>query len=576
MSNFIRKRAARVKSEVVNFKLEVAREESSIAPAGVISNIDTDPSTPGQRTWGYGIWSLYWASDILVISGWQKVSAAIVLGLDWKNAVGAVLLGSIILTFPLCLNGRMGAVNRIPYVPHTVCRLNDLPDATPISSFPICIRASYGYHLAKFAIVSRCVTASFWFAIQGWNGGTCVRLMIGAIWPSFLKLQSHVSANQGYTVQTMVSYLIFWMIQFPLLFIHPSKLQPVFALKFVMVPICMMAILGWCVAQAKEQTGGLGAVLSQPPKADGADFAYAWLKTLTALISGFATLALNIPDFSRYSKGRNTPLVQAPLIPVIYTFLAITSAICGSCTQAIYGKALWSPVDIIAKWDSRAAVFFAAFAWMFAQMVQNLSANSISAANDLATLFPRYLNIRRAQIVIAVLAGWCLVPWKILASATTFYNFISGYGIVLGPFAGVMLFDYYIVKRQKLDVPALYDPHGRYRYNKFGCNWRAAVAFVVGFAPNIPGLVSSVNPHIHIGNARWIYAVSWLYGFLSSSFVYLILNWVWPDKTGSLVEKAVHPDDYLAEIRAEQTTRSETDDVDDEKKADSAVHVVSL
>ncbi|KAI5480927.1 putative permease [Pseudohyphozyma bogoriensis] len=461
-----------------NLKLKLPREESTIAPDYVTTNLDTDPSTPEQRLWGVSMFSLYWISDILVISGWQKCGAAITLGLDWRGAIGAVVLGSCFLGLPLCLNGYMGSVNRIP--------------------FPIAIRASHGYHLAKFPVISRAVTASFWFAIQSWNGQACIRLCLAAIWPSFLKMKNHVPASAGFTSQQMVAYLVFWMIQFPCLFIHPSKLRPLFIVKAITVPACCFGILGWSVHTAKA-TGSLGAMLSAPPKASGLTYAFAFFTSMNALIGGFSTLALNIPDFSRYSKNTSSPLVQAPLIPVIYLILSICAVLSASCSQIFnHGTALWSPIDIVALWGvetsrARAATFFAAFAWFIAQMTQNCSANSVSAANDLATLFPKY--------------------------------------------------------------------HG-------GVNWRAVVALVVGITPNLPGLVHAINAKVYIGNygARWIYSLSWIYGFFSVCIVYTSISLLFPDKSGSQIEFAVHPDDFIAQRAAERAVRgAEGSDVGSEK-----------
>ncbi|KAL8278787.1 hypothetical protein RQP46_008856 [Phenoliferia psychrophenolica] len=452
----------------------VPRQRSTLAPEGVATNVDTDPTTPEQRTWGHGTMITFWCSDILSISGWQKCSAMISLGLDWRNAIGAVLMGCLCLIIPMLANGKIGSVNRIP--------------------FPVAIRSSHGYWLSVFPIASRAIIALFWFGIQTWNGQGCMTLMITAIWPSFAHYPNSMSASAGFTSKQMIAYFVFSAFQAPLLFVHPTKLQPLFIFK-----------------------------------------------------------------------STRSIYLQAPLIPFIYLLLALCSVITASCTKVIAGKVLWSPVDVIALWDSRAAVFFAALVWAVAQMSTNISTNSISAANDLSTLFPRFVNIRRGQIIVSVVGGWCMVPWKILASATTFYNFISGYAIVLGPFAGLMASDYYFIKHQRLDVPALYDPHGRYRFYG-GCNWRAIVALVVGISPNMYTvfLIKDVAK-VHIGGASWIYAVSWLYGIVSASIVYTALSLLFPDKTGSLIDVAVHADDFLAE-KESRANNSGTASVDYESE----------
>ncbi|KAI5479816.1 hypothetical protein MNV49_002628 [Pseudohyphozyma bogoriensis] len=475
-------------------------------------------------------WINYWTCDIVNISGWQKCSAMITLGLDWRNAIGAVMIGCAWLIIPLLANGYIGSKYRIP--------------------FPIAMRSSMGYYFANFAIVSRAVIALFWFGIQSWNGQACMAIVLGAMWPSFKHIPNHLPTSAGFTTQQMLAYVMFWLVQFPILFIHPTKLKPFLIVKAVTVPICSFAIMGWCVHKANTM-GGTGTLLAAGPTVHGSAFAAAWLRSMTALIGGFATLGLNIPDFTRYSKKPTDMYVVAPIFPFIYAILAVVSVVSASCTKVIVGKVLWSPTDIISLWPNRSARFFAAVPWLIAQIGTNVTTNSISAANDISTLFPRYLNIRRGQILVAIVGGWAMVPWKILASATTFYNFISGYAIVLGPFAGLMICDFYFIKKRKLDTPALYDPHGRYRLNKVGTNWKAAVAFCCGCVPNVPGLAKAVKPSIQIGKAAWIYYISWCFGILATSLVFTILELCFPDKSGSIVEEPVFAEEWLAEREAE-------------------------
>ncbi|KAI5479092.1 hypothetical protein MNV49_004091 [Pseudohyphozyma bogoriensis] len=530
------------REENSSFSLKLPRQESTLAPPDVYTNKDTDPSTPEQRNWGPMSWILYWSSDIFQVSGWQKYSSMISLGLDWRNAFGAATVGSLILAVPLILNGKIGAVNRVP--------------------FPIAVRASHGYRFAWFVIFSRAVIALFWFGIQSYNGATSCRVMLGAIWPSFSKLPNEIPASQGVTSQQMIAYFVFWVVQFPLLFVHPTKLRPLFLVKIILVPISAFAILGWCVHQAHQLPGGMGTLLKAGPTAKGSAFDAAWVYCMNSVVSGYATLAVNIPDFSRYSTTHSAQYVVAPFLPVAHLVLASISVVCASATKAIAGKVLWTPLDIIALWDSRAARFFAALPWFIAQISVNVSSNSVSAANDIATLCPKYLDIVRAQVLVGV-------PWKILASSNTFYAFISGYALVLGPFAGIMVSDYYFVKKQKLNVPELYSPRGIYRYNSWGTNWRAMVAFIVACAPNMPGLVNKMNSKIKIGNAAYLYDASWLVGFSLSVLVYTVLSLMFPDMSGSIVEHAVHPDDFLAERDANHAGSSGSGSIGEEDKKSS-------
>lgn len=195
---------------------------------------------------------------------------------------------------------------------------------------------------------------------------------------------------------------------------------------------------------------------------------------------------------------------------------------------------------LISHWSSRSCRFFAAFSFALAALGVNISANSLSAANDLTALFPQYVNIRRGQLLCAVIA-WALVPWKILKSAGTFLNFMSAYAVFLGPIAAIMVFDFYWVHKRKYDTLALYQPGGIYHY-WHGINWRAVTAFLVGVAPNMPGFIHSINTSIDVGVGDKPYTFGWLLGFVGTSIVYVGLCTMFPPRA-TMIERAVLPDE---------------------------------
>lgn len=221
----------------------------------------------------------------------------------------------------------------------------------------------------------------------------------------------------------------------------------------------MLAMLAW----AYRSTSGTGGPLLQASAASklrGSDYSYAWLSGLTSVISGISTLSVNMPDFSRYSRASaKWQIVYIPLIPVMFALIAFVGVACTSAGQAHYGQYLWNPADLMLQWENRACQFFVAAAMVLAIIGTNISANSLSAANDLAALFPRYMNLRRGQLTCAILA-WIMVPWKILASAKKFLNFLSAYGVFMGPIAAILCWDHWWLHRAKYDVVALYHPEG--------------------------------------------------------------------------------------------------------------------
>lgn len=349
-------------------------------------------------------------------------------------------------SIPTALNGAIGAKYHIP--------------------FPVAVRSSFGYWFSYFAVLTRSILALFWFSLQGWGGSWAARSIIIAIWPSFAQIPNTMPESAGTTTQMMISYVVYNAIQFPLLLIPTHRLQWLFLLKAVLVTPMVMAMTIWTCLQA----GGGSEIFQVKATVSGSERAWLWLMTMTSLTGGYSTIAVNVPDFSRFSKTTTAQWYQLPLIPLIKTFTSLFGIICTGASVHIYGEYVWNPLEIVNSWGTtpggRAAGFFCALVWLIAQICNNISANCISFANDMTTLFPRYFNIRRSVVFAAIVGSWGMVPWKINNAATSLLKFMSAYAIIMGPFAGIMVCDYWIVRRGLLDVPGLYNPDGRYRYNK--------------------------------------------------------------------------------------------------------------
>lgn len=301
--------------------------------------------------------------------------------------------------------------------------------------------------------------------------------------------------------------------------------------------------MGWCVHKA----GGGGEIFALRATVTGSTKAYLWLSCMSSVTGSWSTLACNIPDFSRYARSSKGQYIQLPMLPLIFTACAVVGIVTTSATGVIYGKLYWNPLDIVSKWlesghGGRAAAFFAASSWFIAQVGTNITANSISAANDLTVLFPKYVNIKRGCVIAAIVGGWVIVPWKILSSAETFLSFMGGYAVFLAPIAGILCADYWLVHKQHIDVPALYDPHGRYNY-LYGWNWRALLTMLISVCPNLPGLAHSINSKAKITDgARNLYTFDWLFGFTTSILLYTVLSYLFKH-TESLIPTTIYGHD---------------------------------
>ncbi|KAF2203954.1 uracil transporter FurD [Delitschia confertaspora ATCC 74209] len=504
--------------------LKVEQPKSAFAEGNARwTNKDLDPVPPNQRKWGVTSFIAYWISDAFNAATWQFAASIIAVGLTWRESLGIIALAFFIISIVIAANGAIGVIHHAP--------------------FPVLARASWGFWGSYIAIISRAILAVFWFAIQTMNGANTIRVMLGAIWPSFLTLPNSIPESQGIATNTMVSFFLFWLIQIPFLYMHPNNLRWLFMVKSVVVPVAWIAILIW----AFVATEGKGQIFSKERATiEGSAYSWAFLSSLTSVLGNYATLSVNQADFSRYSRvSVRYQLLYVPLLPLVFTFISFIGIVASSAGALLYGTLQWDPMALIANWPSRAARFFAAFSFALAALGVNISANSLSAANDLTALFPRYVNIRRGQLLCAVFC-WALVPWKILASAGTFLNFMAAYAVFLGPIAGIMVFDFWWIHQGRYDTLALYQPQGIYRYNRWGVNWRAVVAFLVGVAPNLPGFINGINPKVNVGVGVHPYQFGWILGFVATSLVYVGLETVFPPRE-TMIEKAVLPDEIYAE-----------------------------
>jgi len=269
--------------------------------------------------------------------------------------------------------------------------------------FSVVVRSSFGYYFGYFCIISRCILAMFWLGIQGANGAQAMTCMIAALWPSYFQYdyggpKNTLSVAGGISTMGMISYLLYWLIQLPLLLIPPTRLKYLFVVKLIFAPITAITTMAWCIHKA----GGGGELLNLPATVSGPTKAWLWLNCMSAVTGVWAPLTINIMDFSRYAKSSSrAQYSQLPLIPILFTLLGTVGIMTTSASYVIYGTYMWNPLDIVEQWikqggsGGRAAAFFAAFSWYVAQVGTNITANSISAANDLTVLFPKYVNIRR-------------------------------------------------------------------------------------------------------------------------------------------------------------------------------------
>ncbi|GAA5935072.1 hypothetical protein JCM3775_004693 [Rhodotorula graminis] len=499
---------------------EVPLEPSTVAPAngGRWSNADMDPVPEDKQVWRWFSFVSMWVSDGFSPSTLQLAGAMISLGLSWRQAIGAVLLGNVLISWCCFFNGWIAAYLHTP--------------------FSVNVRMSFGFWFSYFAIVTRLILALIYTGTKSYTSALATYQCIRAIWPQFASMENKLPASAGITSNVMVAYFVFFSIQLPLMMVSPAKLRYLFTFKSIIGPIAGFACMGYYV----RKSGGY--LYGGDPTASGSTIGWAFMAALNSAVGSYSTLSLNIGDFTRYAKRPRDQFAQVLVIPICFTATALMGVAIASGGYKVHGlaKIQFDPTRLMNNWSTdtsleRAGLFFFGFAMALSNLGSNISANTISGANDFCSLFPRYLNIRRGSFLMGVIGCWACAPWKLLATAQSFLTLLGGYTIISAPVWAIMVSDFFWVKKQHVDVPAMYDPHGRYRYNRFGINWRVLATLCIVVPPEIPGLLHAISSDVALplGNQRF-YRVTWLFGTVSGLIIYPLLNYLFPHRDTIIVD----------------------------------------
>jgi NCS1 family nucleobase:cation symporter-1 len=454
-----------------------ARIESS-----PLYNPDLAPADKARRTWGTYSFAALWVSMSVNILTYMLAAGLIQGGMNWKQAVATVFLGNSIVLLPMLLNSHPGTEYGIP--------------------FPVFARASFGVLGANVAAMLRALVACGWFGIQTWIGGEAVNSLITTLVPSWAQVP-HGAA---------ICFLLFWMINLAVIL---KGIEYIRVLQGISAPVLLIVgllLLGW----AYRAAGGFGPMLSAPSRfSNFSDFLKFLIPALNGTVGFWATVSLNIPDFSRFARSQKDQVIgQALALPTTMTLYSLIGILVTSATVVIYGTAIWDPVQLIARFHSPVAVVISLAAILLATLNVNIGANVVSPANDFSNLWPRKISFR-AGGVITCLMGIVLMPWKLLANYRTFIlGWLGGYAAFLGPVAGIMICDYYVIRRRKLLVEDLYLRGACYEYAN-GFNWSAIVALCAGAGTALIGLA--------IPALRVLYDYSWFVGFIVAFIVYYAL-----------------------------------------------------
>lgn len=445
-------------------------------------NPDLAPIPVEKRSWGTYNYASLWVAMSVCIPTYMLASGLIAGGMNWIQAVATILLGNLIVLIPMLLNAHAGTRYGIP--------------------FPVFVRASFGVRGANVPAILRALVACGWFGIQAWIGGQAIYSMLRIVWPGAASLHG----------SNWICFFLFWAINMMVIWrgIETIKFLEGIGAPFMLV--VGLLLLGWITRKA----GGFGPVLHTPSKFRSTpEFLRFFFPALAGMVGFWATVALNIPDFTRYAKSQRAQMTgQALGLPAAMTLYSFIGVAVTSASAVIFGQPIWDPVVLLGRFNQPVVALIALVALLVATLNTNVAANVVSPSNDFSNLRPSLISFRTGGLITGVV-GIGLMPWKLLSSFSSYiFGWLVGCSALLGPIAGIMICDYYLVRRRQLLVEDLYRRDGAYEYWR-GFNPKAILSLAAGVLVALLG--------VGVPAVRWLYEYAWFVGFLVSGGLYFLM-----------------------------------------------------
>ena len=455
-------------------------EEKSLARNHAMWNEDLRPCTLAEHSWPGTKFASLWVGMCLCLPTYSLASGMIALGMNWWESVLTILVGCAIVMGAILLVSHAGTRYGIPY--------------------PVFARLWFGTRGAHFPALARAVIGAGWFGINSWFGGQALDAICGRVLPFW----------NGVGIHLGVAFAIFWAINVIVAMRGPQAIGRLAQFSAPTLALGAIALLAW----ALHREGGFGPMLAAPATIHGPAFWGAFYPSVVGVIAFWATLALNIPDYTRYAQSQRGQMLgqisSMPLTMAAFSFVGIAVT---STTVILYGKALWNPVDLILTFPTP-IVIIAGVLVILSSVTINVGANVMAPARAFQNLWPQRIGFA-AGAVLTGLLSLAMQPWYVLSTfATYIFTWLGTYGAMLGSFDGVAIADYWLVRATRLDLAQLYTPNGRYSYAR-GLNVRAVIAVLIGWALALLGLVV---PALH-----FLWSGGWIFSLLGGLSAYWIL-----------------------------------------------------
>jgi len=472
--------------------------------SNTLANKDLAPTTDDQRTWNSWHIAALWVGMAVCIPTYMLAAGMVSQGMNWWQAVLTVMLGNCIVLIPMILNGHGGTKYGVP--------------------FPVLVRASFGTVGAHIPSIARALVACGWFGIQCWIGGAAIYSILDALGWINAADDTTLLPVLGITAIQFGCFIAFWLVHVAIIVagIESIKWLESFAAPFLIA--AGLALLLWAILSVDSASD---LFRSESSFQTSGEFWKVFFPQLTAMVGFWATLSLNIPDFTRYCKSQRAQATgQLIGLPPTMTLFCFIGVVVTGATVVIFGDAIWDPVELVSRMGSPELVVGSMLALLLATLSTNLAANVVSPANGFSNVSPRLISFRTGALATCAI-GVLIMPWRLMNDLGGYiFTWLIGYSALLGPIAGIMLCDYFILRRTRLNRDALYDTRGEYR----GVHWRAMVALALAVAPNVPGFVNAATNTAGTDQAYFppvfdsIYAYAWFVGLFLAIAIYALLG----------------------------------------------------
>jgi NCS1 family nucleobase:cation symporter-1 len=483
----------------------------------VLKNPDLEPMPKERRLWGFWSFFGYWAVPNISIGTYSVGSSLLLMGLSVPQTISAIIVGNLIIILYTVLNAGPGSTFKIGYT--------------------MCQRMIFGIFGSYLGILIRILLSIVFYASMSWLGCLGIVVMLSAWSKDYMNMENTFPESVHMAKRDFIAFFCFNVIEVGFFFFKPEKMGPLINGSCFITFIALTGVFGYELHKCYELTGGPGALWSAPATVTNSDAAWAWFQVITIFYGGLSPNCTNMSDYSRFSNSYKKIGWATGLSTAIFgTMITIMGMVTASNTLENYGTSMWLPTDVCLKWleenyssGRRAAVFFCGLAFASSQLTFNVTANGFAGGMDLAGIFPKYINIFRGALITALIS-WACQPWNFYNTASSFNSVMASFGVVMSPIMGIVVADFYLVRRCRLRVSHLYslDKNKDFFYS-YGFNWRAYLCFFAATVPGLPGLAAVVNPKTNIpAGLIHYFQNSTIFSFTCPLILYYAICWFFP------------------------------------------------